>query len=296
MDAPVQRPLQAARGNVPHVADTLGKEFADDASAAGQELDRIFGRRRCAVRAERAGVRIGALGADLDRGLVAQRHSRESGVRPARYLGQQLGDPLAEVDVAQQPAVIAAAGVDEGRVDVCQDGARHRVTGRVDHPGLHRAVDQVAGLHPGRRLDLGKLEAGADFGEDIRAHQHATGAEGRLEQRVLRLSVEVGRGALERRVERDVGPDQHAVRDGPVHQVVEPAALGKPTSGLGVVNPQLGTIDLEPEPSPALAAGHDTGFRQPVGQGPGSPVAGGARRNWAAILLGWRGSRRRASG
>ncbi len=256
VDAHLQWPGQPAGGYVAHVLDALGQQGLDDPAAAREDAEREFRRFGTAIGQERAGKGVGAVRPDAYRGLLA-RQGIQAARDPARNLAEQGLDLPGQIHLAQQPAVIAVAGVGEAGVDVGQVDPLDRVAGRADHPGLHRAVGEVVGLDPGRGLHLGEVPGAVDLPEHVGAHQHPAAAEGGLEQRLLRVTRQLAAGQLQRLAERHLGPDQVPSGIEPMHDLVEPVALPEATLQFGRDLAQLRAIGLQPQPLRALHGGED---------------------------------------
>ena len=78
--------MQSTFRDVTYVVDPFGPQLGDDAAAARQQAERVIGAMRLAMATERAGQRIGTVGADADCGLGAVSQRVEAGLHPPRHL------------------------------------------------------------------------------------------------------------------------------------------------------------------------------------------------------------------
>src|SRR5665648_543564 len=214
-----------------------------------------------AERDERALERTPALGPRLD----GRQRPREQFVEPAHPPGDvrhQRARLVGDRDLAQQAAVVAAAGVDEVGVD---DGhAEHveRHPGALGHPRLDGHVLQVILLETRGRLDLDHAIAPVAPLQDVGADEDAAVAEGSLVERDVARSREGGLGVAQGLAEVTAAVDELA---GPVElagHLADAVAGGEATLRVGAVDLELGAVDNEPEALAALQAGGDAGFRE----------------------------------
>lgn len=250
-----QRRQELARGGV-HGAETgIARRRGPHRSRAA--LNRASARATLTVVDERAVIWLVALRPDCTRRAGSRQDVVEL-AHPDGHACHERAYLIGDGNLSQQPAVVAAAGVDEGGVD---DGHLEHVqvqTGALRRPRLDRDVLQVMLLEPGRRLHLDELGRPVATPEDVAAYENAAMAKSRLEERdVSRLG------------QRELGVAQGSAEIGaPVDEVAGAVEYASETADIvaraeaplrcGIIGDELRAVHLQPQASAALKARGDS--------------------------------------
>ena len=200
--------------------------------------------------------------------LMAGSGPREQLVEAAHPPGDvrhQRARLVGDRDLAQQAAVVAAAGVDEVGVD---DGhAEHveRHAGALGDPRLDGHVLQVILLETRGRLDLDHAVAPVAPLQDVGADEDAAVPEGGLVERDVARRRQGGLGVAQGLAEVAAAVDELADAVELAGYLADAVARGETALRVGAVDLELGAVDGEPEALAALQAGGDAGFREAEG-------------------------------
>ena len=176
---------------------------------------------------------------------------------PAGDVRHERPSLVGDRDLAQQAAVVAAAGVHVAGVDDGDAQAVQRDAGALGDPPLDGDVLQVVLLEPRGRLDLDHAAAAAAPLEHVGADQHAAVPErGLVERHVAGLRQRV-LGLAQRLAQGRAVADEHAAGVQLAGHLADAVARGEAALGVGAVDLEVRAVHGQPEPFAALQAGGD---------------------------------------